>query len=376
MSEIILFSIIAFLLILCFVLFNQLQKLTSQPPTTQNALTEEAVFQTIPLPMVYKKKGVWHTNKAFSIAFGIRSKENAEFLSTLPKKGEHAYELNFDNDITKSTLIYTAPLLGDAGDFVAIVVEISSLHKSKMLLLQHKERLELALEGSDEALWDWDLKSDLIVYSQKWKQLMGYTATENPSSLSSWLNLVHSKDMALVNERLKAHLDGKSDFFSVEHRIRESEPLRWVWVRGKIIRGNHDQPLRMTGTFFDVSEQREKEAQLSLESARFKAFVEALPALAFIKDTKGNYLYLNPAYQKFLGFRAWKDKHARTLFDAQTAEILGEIDRFALYEGKAKHEIHLPTTEGSLEHFDLYTFIIEEEGQKLLCGININKSFK
>ncbi|WP_263833570.1 PAS domain-containing protein [Sulfurospirillum oryzae] len=377
MSQIVLFAIIVFLLSLSLTLYFRLRKLQNEPTSSKHAaLQEEEVFQILPLPTLYKKNAKWYTNKAFSRAFGAMSKETAELLNTLPKSGEHMHELVFDNDITKQAMIYTAPLLGSSNDFVAIIVDIAHLHKSKSLLLQQKERLELALEGSNEAIWDWDMKSDVVFYSQKWKQLMGYEPKENPSTLSSWLNLVHTKDMALVNERLKAHLDGNTEFFVVDHRIRQSEPLRWINVRGRVIRGKNDQNIRMVGTIRDISERKEEEVKEHLEQERFIAFVENIPALAFIKNTQGNYLYMNQSYQKFIGFKTWKNRNAFDLFDAQTAQNIAETDRLALYEGVVEHEIALPTLEGLQSHFHLYEFIIDEENEKLLCGFSINKPFK
>lgn len=377
MLQIVLFALVAFLSILCLVLFFRLRKLQFKPNTSQcQAINDEAVFQTIPLPIIYKKNGNWHTNKAFSHAFGAMSKENSELLSMLPKCGEHTCELQFDNGISKPTLIYTAPLLGTSGDFVAIVVDIAHLQKSKALLLQQKERLELALEGCNEALWDWDIKSESVFYSPKWKQLMGYEAKENPSALSSWLNLVHSKDMALVNERLKAHLDGKSDYFEVDHRIRQSDPLQWVNVRGKALLGKKEQPIRMVGTIRDVTEQKAHEVKKRLEQERFITFVEHMTAPSFIKNAHGNYLYINQAYQQFLGFKTWKNRTTKDLFDAQTAHEIAEIDRLSLYEGMMEHEITLPTAEGLRHSFYLHQFPIDEEGEKLLCGFCINKPFR
>ena len=377
MLQILLLAIIAFLLIISLVLYFRLQKLSLKPQSTHHCLLqEEAIFQTIPLPVLYKKNGEWRTNKAFSHAFGAMSKENAELLSMLPKNGEHSSELQFDNGIVKQTLIYTVPLLGAPNDFLAIVVDIADLQKSKTLLLQQKERLDLALEGSDEAVWDWDLKSDVIFYAPKWKQLMGYNATENPSTLSSWLNLVHSKDMALVNEHLKAHLDGKSEQFEVDHRIRQSEPLRWVHVCGKVIRGKNEQLIRMVGTIRDVTQRKEKEIQETFEYTRFIAFAEHIPAPSFIKNAYGIYLYMNQAYQQFLGFKTWQNRSAKDIFDTQTAHEIAETDRLSLYEGFTEHHISLPTSEGLKNFFHLYKFPIEENGEKLLCGFCINKPFK
>jgi len=377
MSQIVLFAIIAFLGVIALTLYFRLQKLQSSAQTPkQHPMQEAETFQAMPLPILYKKNAQWFTNKAFTHAFGTMSKENAELLSTLPKNGEHAMELQFDNGITKQTLIYTAPLLGATGDFVAMIVDIAHLHKSKALLMQQKERLELALEGSDEALWDWDMKNETIFYSSKWKHLMGYEAKDHPSTLSSWLNLVHSKDMALVNERLKAHLDGKSDLFVVDHRVRGSEPLRWVNVRGKVIVGKNEQPIRMVGTIRDISNRKGEEVREHAEHERFIAFVEHIPALCFIKNAQGHYLYMNQAYQKFLGFKTWKDKTAMSLFNERTAAEIAETDRLSLYEGIQEHNITLPTAEGFNTYFHLYKFVIDEENEKLLCGFCINKPFK
>lgn len=377
MLQIVLFATIAALVLIILYLYASFQKLQSESrPSYQTLLDSEAILQALPLPLCYKKNTKWFTNKAFTHAFGAMSKETAELLNTLPRSGEHSHKMLFDNDITKQALIYTAPLLSSSSDFVAIIVDIAHLHKSKTLLMQQKERLELALEGSDEALWDWDIKDESIFYSPKWKQLMGYETKDHPSTLSSWLNLVHSKDMALVNERLKAHLDGKSDLFVVDHRVRGSDPLRWVNVRGKVIVGKNEQPIRMVGTIRDISNRKSEEVLEHAEHERFIAFVEHIPALCFIKNTQGHYLYMNQAYQKFLGFKTWKNKTAMSLFNKRTAEDIAETDRLSLYEGIQEHDITLPTAEELNTHFHLYKFVIDEENEKLLCGFCINKPFK
>lgn len=371
------FAAIAFLLFLVFYLFFRLQKLQKHTsPSHQSHLETEAVFNALPLPLLYKKSGKWVSNKTFTHAFGALSKETAELLNSLPKSGEHPHELLFDNDITKQTLIYTAPLLGSSHDFVAVIVDIAHLHKSKALLMHQKERLELALEGSDEALWDWDIKHESVFYSLKWKQLMGYESKDHPSTLSSWLNLVHSKDMARVNESLKAHLDGRSPLFVIDHRVRDSNPLRWVNVRGKAILGKNEQPIRMVGTIRDISEHKAQEVQDNFIHERFAAFVEHIPALCFIKNAQGKYLYMNQAYQKFLGFKTWKNKTASELFDPKIAANIAETDRLSLYEGVKEHDVNLPTLEGLSSRFHLYKFAIDEEAEKLLCGFCINKPFK
>lgn len=378
MLQIILFTLIVCLLISTIVLFIALQKQKRQT-TPLNASSLEDVFQSITLPLLYKKDNRIAYNKAFSKAFGSFFKETIEAIGLLAKNGEHPLLLTFDNNIQKQTIVYTSTLLdsnNNIAGFTALIVDITTLTKSKELLLTQKERLELALESTNEALWDWEIKTDKIFYAPKWKQIMGYAPDEKVSTLASWLNLVHSKDMAHVNEALKAHLDGRSELFEVEHRIRQSEPIRWVCVQGKVLRGKNNEAIRMVGTLREITQDKAQKAEEQKKCDLFISFVDHLPALAFVKDTHGTYLYMNHAYQKYIGFKTWHTKTASELFDAQTADAVAEIDRQALYEGKRKHEITLPTEDGLMSHFDVYTFILDEEDEKILCGFSINKSFK
>jgi len=380
MSQIILFAIIAFLLVISTALYSRLQKLdTSHPKEPEHPLEEAILQQGIALPLFYKHGENIVCNKAFEHAFGSFGKECIKTISSLPRSGEHAVELTFDNAITKQTLVYITPFLrinASSNDFLALIVDVHFLHNCKSTLLLQKERLELALESLNEAIWDWDLKSDVVFYTPKWKSIMGYSDTDTPSTLNSWLNLVHSKDMALVNEYLKAHLDGRTDFFIVEHRVRQSDPLQWVKVKGKVTRGKNNQAIRMVGTLRDITDEKIKKMQSDQEQKRFHAFFESLPALAFIKDAKGHYLYMNQSYQKFIGFHTWKDKTAAAFFDAHTAASIAEIDRLSLYEGMHEHSLNLPTQEGNIESFSTHTFLIDSGEEKLICGFSINKSFK
>lgn len=205
---------------------------------------------------------------------------------------------------------------------------------------------------------------------------MGYEEDDKPSTLSSWLNLVHSKDMALVNERLASHLDGESDVLFIEHRLRQSDPLRWITVRGKAIFDKQRKPLRIASTIRDITERKNAEAKIAVQQALFFSFFENLPVIAFIKNAKGHYIYLNHSYQKQIGFRSWQAKTALELFTPDVAEAIIESDRLAIYEGLVKQTIELLTEEGEKELFKIYKFVIEnDEGEKYLCGFGINNSF-
>jgi len=378
MLENALFGLVFFLSLICFALLLRLQKVKKHKSTPKESPLEN-VFNALHAPIFYKKGAKFEANKAFYRAFGPFTKEAFSHLDTLPKHGQHTLELTFDNGIRKSVHIHCAPLL-DAEQTpigtTGVVFDSSELNRSKEHLLAQKERMERAIEGSGDGIWDWDMTRETLFFSKIWKQIMGYEEDDNPTSLSSWLNLVHPKDMALVNEKLASHLDAKSDYLFVEHRLRDTEPLRWITVRGKAIFDKRGKPLRLTGTIRDITERKSAEAKLAGQQALFLSFFENLPAIAFIKNTKGHYIYLNHSYQKYIGFRAWQGKTALELFAPDVAEMIIESDRLAIYEGMGEQTVILSNEEGKEERFKTYKFVIEnDEGEKCLCGFGINKSF-
>lgn len=344
-----------------------------------NALFEE-FFNTLPLPLFFQNKnGDNIGNKAFTHAFGHFAKTTFETLSALPRKSEQYLDLKFDNDIEKSVMVRGIHLFDAAKNalgFGGFIFDMSDINKSKELLLAQKQRLDFAIESSQEGIWDWDITDDNLFYSPKWKSIMGYEVNEKLTNTSAWLNIVHHKDMAMVNEILKLHVDGGNASFDIEHRIRNTEPLKWVNVCGKVIFGKDNKVLRIVGTIRDISARKRDEEDEKKYKDKLATFLDSFPGLVFIKDSQGKYIYMNSFYQKYIDFRAWTHKTPQEIFDFETAEKISNSDRLAMYEGIMEHEIAIPNEEGLSKFFQLYKFPVTVEGnEKLLCGFGINKSF-
>lgn len=346
---------------------------------TDNALFEE-FFNALPLPLFFQNKnGDNIANKAFTHAFGHFAKTTFETLSALPRKSEQYLDLKFDNDIEKSVMVRGIHLFDAAKNalgFGGFIFDMSDINKSKELLLAQKQRLDFAIESSQEGIWDWDITNDSLFYSPKWKSIMGYEINEKLTNTSAWLNIVHHKDMAMVNEILKLHVDGGNASFDIEHRIRNTEPLKWVNVCGKVIFGKDNKVLRIVGTIRDISPRKRTEEDEKKYKDKLATFLDSFPGLVFIKDSQGKYIYMNSFYQKYIDFRAWTHKMPQEIFDLETAEKISNSDRLAMYEGMMEHEIAIPNEEGLFKVFQLYKFPVTVEGnEKLLCGFGINKSF-
>lgn len=97
-----------------------------------------------------------------------------------------------------------------------------------------QERLDMALDGADLGLWDWNVATGTVDYDRRWLEMLGYGQTEIEPTLRSWECLVHPDDLIWVRDALKAHLQGNAGPLEMEHRLRHRDGS-WVWVlsRGK-----------------------------------------------------------------------------------------------------------------------------------------------
>ena len=115
---------------------------------------------------------------------------------------------------------------------------------------------------------------------------------------------------------------------------------------------------------------------MPLKKSVLSPFFNTLPTLSYIKNQEKEYVHVNLAFQKYIGFHSWLMRRASHLFDTRTAEALEEIDRLTRYEGQYLHTIDLPKDNGTYAPIVLYTFVIDIEGKKYICGVGVNKSFK
>jgi two-component system sensor histidine kinase UhpB len=127
-----------------------------------------------------------------------------------------------------------------------------------------EERLTLALDAVEDGLWDWDLPRGELYASDRAFRMLGYEPGELGSRIEAWGKLVHPAEHATVEKMIQAHLKGTTDHYSVEHRLRRKDgSYLWLLARGQLVARSADGwPLRMVGTFKDISLRKEVETAL------------------------------------------------------------------------------------------------------------------
>ena len=192
------------------------------------------------------------------------------------KQEEHVYDLIIsllmgENGRTLGKLI----MLRDASDQIKIE---NILRKSNEDLEQRvlertaelaasQERYALAERSTYDGIWDWNIIANIVYYSPRWKNMFGYDENELDTDLEAWFSLVHPDDLNQIRTELDTCLSsGKTDF-SNEHRLKHKNgSYIWVLVRGMAIFDESGKPIRMVGSFSDITERKHFEEQLLYDS--------------------------------------------------------------------------------------------------------------
>ncbi len=153
----------------------------------------------------------------------------------------------------------TAILLG-----VALDRYFSEIRRSAKLLQESEQRWQFALEGANQGVWDWDVQTNEVFYSPRWKTMLGFETCEIGHTLSEWKSRVHPEDLPRVLGEVERHLEGRTPSYISEHRLRcKDGSFKWILVQGKVMSRTQDaKPLRFLGTHSDITERKRLEAQL------------------------------------------------------------------------------------------------------------------
>ncbi|MBM4257843.1 MAG: PAS domain S-box protein [Deltaproteobacteria bacterium] len=162
-----------------------------------------------------------------------------------------------------------------------------------------EERWQLATQGSNDGIWDWNLVTHEVYFSPRWKEIVGYEDHELLNQYEEWESRVHPDDLAATRAAINDHLVGKAPGYAHEFRMRcKDGEYKWIFSRAKALRDDNGKVTRMAGTHTDRTERRLTEDRLRLSDQ----VLSSIDNLVLVADEHGQIVYVNPAVTRLLGY--------------------------------------------------------------------------
>jgi len=242
------------------------------------------------------------------------------------------------------------PFKNANGDNQILVLaqDITDVIRAQRQVTESEQRLQHVLEITREGVWDWHLPTGKVVHNRQWYETLLYSVGEVPETVEAFQALIYPDDRPATRERLENMLKGVSAAYHSEHRmVRKDGKSIWVQDRGQVVeRDAQGQPVRVVGSFSDISFQ--KEQQHYLEKIAHFDQLTGLPNRVLLADrmqqammqSKRRGLKLAVAYLDLDSFKSVNDNYGHTVGDqflsalaTQFKTMMREGDTFARLGG-------------------------------------------
>ncbi len=166
-----------------------------------------------------------------------------------------------DRDNYRNYLVIAQKYTQDRAVFLEI--DITDYKQKEAALRESEERYALAMQGSNDGLWDWNLTTSEIYFSPRWKSMLDYQESEIGNNINEWFSRLHPGDVERIKLEILNQLSELSPQFESEYRVLcKGRNYRWMLSRGVIVRDAYGKPYRIVGLQTDITERKYTEEKL------------------------------------------------------------------------------------------------------------------
>lgn len=250
------------------------------------------------------------------------------------------------------------------------VLDMTERRRIAAALRESEETYRLAMEATQDGVWDWNVETGIVRYSPAWGRIV--KAQDVPAHYDSWAERVHPDDWPDVERSLQKHLAGGCTLWQKEHRLRlPNGDWKWVLGRGRVVKRDlQGHPLRMVGTMIDIDERKAAERERAVLSDTLEASLNEI--YLFDAETL-RFRYANQGARSNLGYsmealRALtpldlKPQVTPESFQALVAPLLSGQRAVQVFEGSHRR------ADGSLYPVEVHLQLFRQEGDGVYLAV-------
>lgn len=190
-----------------------------------------------------------------------------------------------------------------AAALLAARARVRRLEAESAALRRAEQKLRLAMDATQDGIWEWYPQTGAVVWSPEAYTMLGYAPDAFPMSLDRWRALLHPEDAPGIMQEIMAQIDAEPDAFAVEFRLQHRDGS-WVWIygRGRVAEVDAEGALvRVIGTHTDITARKEMETALRQSENLLQRVFDLLPIGLWIADAEGRLIRNNPAGRRIWG---------------------------------------------------------------------------
>lgn len=188
--------------------------------------------------------------------------------------------------------------------YLVLLNRASEAEKDLLETLEKKNRqYELAIRGTRNGLWDWNLETNEIYYSSQWFEMLGFSPDELPHSLDTFYDLLHPEDYFKVIREISGFVKQEISHYDAEFRMRQKDgQFKWINSRGDVLINEENKAYRFIGFNRDITERKLAEEMVAAKEREYRSLINNLQEVIFKTDVYGALTFLNPYWEKMTGY--------------------------------------------------------------------------
>jgi PAS domain S-box-containing protein len=192
---------------------------------------------------------------------------------------------------------------GNPQYFITTINNITDRKLAEAKLIASEERYSLIISASEQGIWDWNIKTSEVFFSEQWKKQIGYEDHEIENSFSSWIDLIHPDETEYCQLAVQSYLNNPVEHFILEFRFRHKNgSYRWIHNKSASVKDEDENVIRMFGTHTDITERKQAEEEIKKTGQHYQALIEKAPDGIALIDAEGNFKYISPSAKKMFGY--------------------------------------------------------------------------